>query len=161
MKHGPLLLIRAELLKDYVLEIGPKSRINFCDWYDVVGVNKLICEEEGNPHHCYGPGKIESALHSAFYPGTYPFIAGGLAKVAGTLCFYLIKTHAFMDGNKRTAAIMAITFLNQHGQDLSYPLDEEKDTNSLAQIIDDCAAGNVTKEQLADWFELHKSKIEV
>lgn len=127
---------------------------------DVVAINKLICEEDGNPHHCYDIGKIESALHSAFYPGAYPFIAGGLAKVAGTLCFYLVKTHAFVDGNKRTAAIVAITFLNEHGWDLTYPFDEEKDTNALGQIIDDCAAGNVGKEQLADWFEVHKSVLE-
>ena len=29
-----------------------------------------------------------SVLHSAFYPGTYPFTVGGIAKTAGTLCFY-------------------------------------------------------------------------
>jgi len=122
----------------------------------IVAANKYICEQDGNPHHCYGIGKVESAIHSAFYPGSYPFAVGGLACVAGALCFYLVKSHAFMDGNKRTGALAAIAFLNENGWDLSYPLDEERMINGLAEIIENCAAGNVTKEQLMKWFDLHK-----
>ncbi len=126
----------------------------------VIAVNKYICEQGGNPHHCNDLGKVESAISTAFYPGTYPFAHGGLSKVAGALCFYLVKSHAFTDGNKRTGALVAITFLNQHGMDLSYPLDEDQDINGLAEIIESCAAGNVTKDQLMDWFENHKSYLE-
>ena len=126
----------------------------------VVAVNKFICEQGGNPHHCNGIGKVESAISTAFYPGEYPFAQGGLARVAGALCFYLVKSHAFTDGNKRTGALVAITFLNQHGMDLQYPLDEEQNINGLAQIIENCAASIVTKEQLVAWFELHKIYIE-
>lgn len=75
---------------------------------------------------CLNTGKIESAIASAFYPGTYPFAHGGFAKVAGALCFYLVKAHAFLDGNKRTGALAAITFLNMHGLDVEYPVDIEK-----------------------------------
>ena len=31
----------------------------------IVEANKYICSQDGNPHHCYGIGKIESALHTA------------------------------------------------------------------------------------------------
>ncbi len=126
----------------------------------VVAVNKFICEQGGNPHNCTDIGKVESAISTAFYPGSYPFVHGGLSRVAGALCFYLVKGHAFTDGNKRTGALVAITFLNQHGMDLSYPLDEAQDINGLAEIIESCAAGNVTKDQLLDWFENHKSYLE-
>ena len=66
----------------------------------IIETNKYICSEGSNPHHCYDVGKLESAIHSAFYPGSYPFAAGGLAKIAGALCFYLVKGHPFMDGKK-------------------------------------------------------------
>jgi death on curing protein len=122
----------------------------------VVEVNKFVCLQGGNPHHCYDTGKIESVIHSAFYPGTYPFAAGGLASVAGALCFYLVKTHAFMDGNKRTGALVAVTFLNQHGMDLKYPLDTSKGINGLAEIIEKCAASVIEKDDLVGWFENHK-----
>ena len=62
--------------------------------------------------------------------------------IAGALCFYLLKSHAFMDGNKRTAAITATLFMNKHGWDLVYSFDVEQDTNNLADIIDRCAASN-------------------
>lgn len=122
----------------------------------VIEVNQIICSEGRNPHECLDSDKIESAISSAFYPGSYPFSHGGLAKVAGALCYYLVKSHAFLDGNKRTGALVAITFLNMHGMDLEYPLDLERDINGLAEIIEACAASKITQEQLKDWFETHK-----
>jgi death-on-curing protein len=127
---------------------------------DVLELNAYICAEDSNPFHCYGIGKVESAIHSAFYPGSAPFVHGGIAKIAGALCFYLLKSHAFMDGNKRTAAIAATLFMNKHGWDLVYPFDVEQDTNALADIIDSCAASKVDKEQLIEWFENHKRVLE-
>ena len=126
----------------------------------VVALNKFICEQGGNPHHCNDLGKVESAISTAFCPGDYPFAHGGLARVAGALCFYLVKSHAFTDGNKRTGTLTAITFLNQHGMDLQYPLDEKKEVNALAEVIENCAAGSVSKEELIDWFEAHKIYLE-
>ncbi len=126
----------------------------------IVAANKYICAQDGNPHHCYGIGKIESAIHSAFYPGTYPFAAGGLARVAGALCFYLVKSHAFMDGNKRVGAITAISFLNENGWDLKYPIDLDSGLNGLAKVIEDCAASLLSKEELMEWFDNHKVSIE-
>lgn len=126
----------------------------------VIAANKYICEQGGNPHCCIELGKIESAISTPFYPGRYPFIHGGLTRVAGALCFYLVKGHAFTDGNKRTGALVAITFLNQHGLDLQYPIDEEKNINGLAEVIDNCAAGLVARDQLIDWFETHKIYLE-
>ena len=100
----------------------------------IIEVNQLVCSEGGNPHQCLNTGKIESAISSAFYPGSYPFL----------------------DGNKRTGALVAITFLNMHGIDLDYPLDIEKDINGLAEIIEACAASTISQDQLKDWFETHK-----
>lgn len=122
----------------------------------IVLLNKLVCEQSGNPHHCYGVGKVESAVHTAFYPGAYPFAAGGIAYVAGVLCFYLVKSHAFMDGNKRTGALAAMTFLKQNGWELRYPVNTSTGEDALAAIIEKCAAGGVTKEELMEWFDVHK-----
>ena len=101
-------------------------------------------------------GKIESAVHTAFYPGSYPFSAGGIAKIAGALCFYLVKAHAFIDGNKRVGNLVAITFMNLNGWDLSYPKEEENGKCALANIIEQCAASEIGKEELIEWFDNHK-----
>ena len=126
----------------------------------IVLLNQLVCSESGNPHLCNDVGKIESAVHSAFYPGTYPFAAGGLAQIAGALCFYIVKSHAFMDGNKRTGALAATTFLEQNEWELRYPVNFSTGEDAFAAIIENCAAGNVTKEALMEWFDVHKVEIE-
>ena len=126
---------------------------------NVISTNKYISIEGGTPHQCLDRGKIESALHTAFYPGSYPFTAGGIAKVAAVLCFYLVKSHPFIDGNKRTGALVAIGFLNINGWDLQYPLKSKSKKSELAFIIEKCAASEIDKEELMDWFESHKVKL--
>ncbi len=136
------------------------TKIIFPSAGQIILLNKMLCEEGGNPHHCYGVGKVESAVHTAFYPGAYPFAAGGLAQVAGALCFYLVKSHAFMDGNKRTGALAGITFLKQNGWELRYPVNKSTGDDALAAIIEGCAAGSVSKEELMEWFDRHKVESE-
>lgn len=126
----------------------------------VIALNKYLCEEQGNPFQVLEEGKVASALHTAFYPGSYPFSAGGVAKIAGALCFYLVKAHAFMDGNKRTGALTAINFMNLNGWDLNYPDKEDNERTALANIIEKCAASEVSKDKLIEWFDQHKVKLE-
>ena len=82
---------------------------------DVLEMNRKICLAEGNPHHCFSIDKIESALHSTYYPGEHPFIHGGIAKVAGAMAFYVTNAHAFQDGNKRTALVASSAFMLFNG----------------------------------------------
>lgn len=79
---------------------------------DILHINQKICTSVKQDSICMDKGKIESALGAAFYPGDYPFRYGGIPRVAGALCFFLIKAHAFMDANKRTAAVAATMFMD-------------------------------------------------
>src|SRR5579862_7423257 len=110
----------------------------------------MVCREGGNPHILFDRGKVESALHSAFYPGVYPFVHGGVAGMAGALTFYLTQAHAFQDGNKRTAAITGSTFMSMNGWELQYVLDEQTDRNDFSDIILKCASGKAPKEEVMD-----------
>lgn len=106
----------------------------------VISTNKYLCEQQDNPFAVMDAGKIESAIHTAFYPGSYPFQNGGIARIAGALCYYIVMAHAFMDGNKRTGTLVAITFMNLNGWDLEYPENTENSKSELANIIEKCAA---------------------
>lgn len=127
-----------------------KRKVRVLTAPQVKQINKRICEDEGNEHLCYDIGKIESALHSAFYPGEPPFHHGGIAKVAGALAFYVTQAHAFLDGNKRTAVISAALFLKSNNFVLLYSPD------SLAELIESCASGNTDIEAVKNWFDNHK-----
>ena len=125
----------------------------------VIEANKYICHEQDNPFKVLDQGKIESALHTAFYPGSYPYSLGGIAKIAGALCYYLVQTHAFLDGNKRTGALVAITFMELNGWELVYPETNESGLSGLGFIIEKCAAGELKRDELIDWFDLHKQEL--
>lgn len=123
---------------------------------NIVQTNKYVCNEKGQASQLLDRGKIESALSTAFYPGSEPFENGGVARLAGALCFYLTKAHAFLDGNKRTATLSAVLFMNSNGWDLIYPENDEDEFSELAKIINHATASEITKDQLIDWFENHK-----
>jgi death-on-curing protein len=125
----------------------------------VVRINKKLCLAEGNPVHCYDIGKVESALFTAFYPGSYPFQHGVVAKLAGAVCFYICQAHAFEDGNKRTAAIAAETFAKYNGLTFVFPETVKPHGNTaLAQLILNIADEKVktSKEETIAWFDQHK-----
>ena len=122
----------------------------------VIQTNEIVCSEQRQKSVLLDRGKIESALSTAFYPGSEPFQNGGIAKIAGALCFYLTKAHAFQDGNKRTATLTAITFMNVNGLDLMYPENDEDNFSELALVVNQVTASEITKDQLIFWFELHK-----
>ncbi|MBI2606992.1 MAG: type II toxin-antitoxin system death-on-curing family toxin [Deltaproteobacteria bacterium] len=126
----------------------------------VVQTNKLVCAENDQTSTLLNKGKIESALHTAFYPGSEPFENGGVARLGGALCYYLTKAHAFMDGNKRTATMTAILFMNLNGWDLQYPENDETKFSELATVVNKATANEMSKDELIEWFEIHKTQIE-
>ncbi len=121
----------------------------------IIIVNKYVCAENKQAHQLLDQGKIESALSTAFYPGSEPFLNGGIARLAGFLCFYLTKAHAFLDGNKRTASLSAILFMNSNELDLLYPENTEDQYSELAMVVNRATASEMSKNDLAEWFERH------
>jgi death-on-curing protein len=126
----------------------------------IIRTNKFCSDMNGQHSVVLDKGKIESALHTAFYPGSEPFLNGGIAKLAGALCFYLTKAHAFQDGNKRTATYAAILFMQSNGWDLQFADNDEDEFSDLAKIVLKATASEITKEELMEWFDLHKIIIE-
>lgn len=127
---------------------------------NIIETNKYVCRENKQQSSLLNRGKIESALNTAFYPGSEPFQNGGVARVAAAMCFYLTKAHAFLDGNKRTASLSAILFMNSNGWDLVYPENDEQEFTELAKIINKATASEISKDDLMDWFENHKRLLE-
>jgi death-on-curing family protein len=123
---------------------------------DILEINSEISISVKQKSVCMDKRKVESALGAAFYPGDYPFQYGGIPKVVGALCYFLIKAHAFMDANKRTAAIAATLFMDLHGYGLAYPLKIKSGTTAFTDIVEKTASSHASKDQLIEWFDLHK-----
>jgi death on curing protein len=69
-----------------------------------------------------------------------------IADLAAAYAFGIARNHPFVDGNKRTAAVVSETFLVLNGQSLTAS-DAELVVAFLA-----LAAGELSEEEMADWF---------
>jgi death-on-curing protein len=68
------------------------------------------------------------------------------AALAASYAFGLARNHPFVDGNKRTAAVVSEGFLNLNGHVLG-AADAE-----VVVIFTDLAAGELSEDELAEWF---------
>jgi death-on-curing protein len=87
------------------------------------------------------PGLVESALGSA--QNAFWYGHGNLFDIAAAYAFHIAESQAFVDGNKRTAAAAAISFLRLNG--IRFP----KDDGSLYKAMIEIAEKRLDKAGLA------------
>jgi death-on-curing protein len=85
------------------------------------------------------------AQQSAFGEDAYET----LAEKAAAYGFFITQNHAFVDGNKRTAALAMMVFLDLNGYELV------EDEESIAQMFEDVASGVVEQSEFFGWVTNH------
>lgn len=91
---------------------------------------------------------LDSALakpHNVFAYADEPDIF----RLAASYAFGIARNHAFIDGNKRTALVVSITFLDRNGWDIEAP---KEDTYFTFLHL---AEGRLSEDALANWFSKH------
>jgi death-on-curing protein len=75
-----------------------------------------------------------------------------LCVLAAAYAFGIARNHPFADGNKRTAWVMARLFLRKNALELAFA---ERDAIAMVFAL---AAGELSEDELADWFRGHLTK---
>ena len=70
----------------------------------------------------------------------------GLAETAAAYAFGISRAHAFVDGNKRTALVTALTFLRLNGFSFR-PSPVEG-----VRMMEDLASGQISEAEFAKWL---------
>jgi death-on-curing protein len=102
-----------------------------------------------SPLDVYSIGLLESALARPKNLFAYSEQAPSLARLAASYAKGIIADHPFVDGNKRTAFIVSVVFLKLNG--LRLTATKEDRVLSFWGL----AAGTVSEDQLAHWFEIN------
>jgi death-on-curing protein len=76
------------------------------------------------------------------------------AELAGAYAYGIARNHRFVDGNKRTAAVVSETFLMLNGFALG-----ASDAELVVAFLS-LAAGELSEEEMADWFRLHIAPVQ-
>jgi death-on-curing protein len=99
-------------------------------------------------------GLLESALARPKNLLAYAEVTPSLQRLAAAYAFGIAANHPFVDGNKRTALITSLTFLQING------LEVVADKADMYLTFLGLAEGTVTEEALADWFVRNTTAIE-
>ncbi|MGA9129260.1 MAG: type II toxin-antitoxin system death-on-curing family toxin [Terracidiphilus sp.] len=92
-------------------------------------------------------GLLESALARPKNLLAYSNSAPSLPVLAAAYAFGISSNHAFVDGNKRTALLVSFAFLDVNGLEVTASQED-----AFLTILS-LAAGEISEEQLAQWFE--------
>ncbi len=103
--------------------------------------------EHGGPAGVRDGGGLESALARPLNLASYD--EPDAAAPAASYAFGITRNHAFIDGNKRTAWLVARLFLRANGLVLEF---EKADA---IRVMLGLAAGELSEDKLADWFREH------
>jgi len=68
------------------------------------------------------------------------------AALAASYAFGIVRNHPFVDGNKRTAWVLARLFLAKNGVELAFD-----QADAVVRMLA-LAAGEITEEQFAQWL---------
>lgn len=125
-----------------------RDGIRFLAVADVLLIHENTIHHEGGMAGLRDPGLLESAvlMPQQQFGGEYLHL--GLAEMAAAYLFHIAQNHAFHDGNKRTAAMAALIFLDANGV-TRLPAPDELERMTLA-----IAAGEATKSQLIEWMRV-------
>lgn len=116
-------------------------------WVDVEVATAAHAEqlaEHGGGEGVRDRGALESALARPLNLAAYG--NPDAASLAAAYAFGIARNHPFVDGNKRTAAVVSLTFLWLNGCSFA---------GTPAEVVVAflaLAAGELSEEEMADWF---------
>lgn len=116
-------------------------------WVDpdaALAAHRAQLAEHGGGDGVRDPGLFDSAMMRPRNLFTYG--KPDIAALAASYAFGIARNHPFIDGNKRTAAVVSEVFLILNG----YRLD--RSDAELVVCFLALAAGEMTENELADWF---------
>ena len=118
----------------------------------VHAIHKRQIAEHGGIDGVRDDGLLQSALARPKNLAAYTNDVD-LAGLAASYAFGIAKNHPFLDGNKRTALVVAETFLMLNGHDFYADASE-----TYMQFLG-LADGTVSEEELAKWIRQHLAEL--
>ncbi|QOT70684.1 type II toxin-antitoxin system death-on-curing family toxin [Sphingobium fuliginis] len=103
--------------------------------------------ENGGDDGIRDEGLLDSAITRPLNLATYG--QPDVADLAAAYAFGFARNHPFVDGNKRTAAVVNETFLVLNGHELA-----ATDAELVVAYVA-LAAGELSEEEVAVWFRQH------
>jgi death on curing protein len=114
------------------------------DSTDALAIHDRQLAEHGGGSGVRDATMLESALGRPV--NRWHYGTDDIAELAAAYAFGVARNHPFVDGNKRTAWILARLFLVINGHKIMF--DKEDAVRTVLAL----ASGDLSEDELADWF---------
>ncbi len=115
----------------------------------VVEFHKIVVEQKGScPLMHYDKGKLESAVRAPEQLFHY-CPDSDLFDLAACYAHRIAKAHAFVDGNKRTALMTAIVFLEANIENLDQ---DSVNSDEAAKFVEHLVTGASSDKEFAEYL---------
>lgn len=125
------------------------SKIVWIDKHETLTIHAQQIAEHGGSDGVRDHAMLESALARAQNLLAYSEETPSLPRLAAAYGFGIARNHAFVDGNKRTALVVTLTFLLVNGLAVTASRDERY------FVFYDLAAGRLSEDDLVRWLEMN------
>jgi len=119
---------------------------------DALKYHDLALVQHGGAEGVRDRAALEAALARPRNLLAYAEKEPSVFQLAAAYAFGIARSHPFVDANKRTALVVAITFLEANGFEVVGPREDEY------LMFFGLAEGTVTEPQLGRWFENNSRK---
>ena len=123
--------------------------IRYLSLREILELHDKIIEFYGGARGIRDIGALESAINQPRITFNRTDLYPDILAKAAALCFFLVKNHPFIDGNKRIGHAAMETFLILNGFEIEASVDEQE------KIILDLAAGKLNREDFTIWLKKH------
>lgn len=124
----------------------PRAEPIWLDARDAGAVHDRQLAEHGGGVGLRDAGLLDSALARPVNRWNYG--EDDFAMLAAAYAFGIARNHPFVDGNKRTAWVLARLFLAINGQKIAFTAQD------AIRMMLSLAAGDLAEEAVADWFRV-------
>ena len=113
----------------------------------VIDFHTEIINELGGAHGIREMGLLISAIEMPKASMFGEFLHPTIYDMAAAYLYHIVCNHAFIDGNKRSGVVAALTFLEVNNITLKY------DEHELEELVVQVATGKVEKPEIAHFFK--------
>lgn len=128
----------------------PLGRWRWINLKEVDSAHHLVLAKAGGADGVRDSGGIESALSRPLNLANYG--TPDAASLAACYAFGIAKNRSFVDGNKRTAWVVARLFIEKNGYRLEFSLMDG------VEVMEGIADGRISEDELASWFRSQIAK---
>ena len=121
--------------------------IYFLTIQDVIRLHEKSIERFGGAPGIRDKNLLESAVVQPHVVIFKQYAHDDIFHMAAAYAFHIIKNHAFVDGNKRTGILSALTFLERNNYSIM------TDSDSLYELALSIAQSHVNKDEIATFFK--------